>query len=91
MLLVVPLVSSTIRPLTSGLTGGIHPWPLCVALAGIYPAPPGMHTHAEDEAHWAGQISFPQPDWPRMADAWGCCGPDSPLRGPACWSLIWPK
>lgn len=47
MLLVVPLVSTTIRPLTSGLTGGIHPWPLCIALASLYPAPPGMNPHAD--------------------------------------------
>ena len=47
--------------------------------------------YAENKAHlarWASQLS--QPDWPRLAEAWGCPGLDS-ATARACRSQIWPK
>jgi len=46
--------------------------------------------HAETEAHLADQPGLQAADWPRMAGAWGCPGPESATAG-ACWRQIWPK
>ena len=46
--------------------------------------------YVEPEAHSAGPISFFfQPDWPGMAEAWGCSALASPTAS-AAWMRIWP-
>jgi len=46
--------------------------------------------YVEDKAHLAELPGLQAADWPRMAEAWGCPGPESATAG-ACRRQIWPK
>ena len=46
--------------------------------------------YVENKACLADQPGLQAADWPRMAEAWGCPGPES-ATAYAAWRWIWPK